>query len=274
MYPIIPTKEGQNIMYYFFLFGILFSFILSSCSPNHVAQVVHLTNSTASEASTEDWSYSGKTGPTYWSSINKEYALCASGKEQSPVNIDRVQKKSLPLGINYHNGLFKIEKEQYTVTLIPLNNTNSINLNGTNYPLQAFHFHTPSEHTINGVHSDLEIHFIHEDMKKSVVSISVLVNSGRLNKEFQKIMNPNLMDEDNEEKIVKINLQSFIPYTSKKVSYNGSFTTPPCTEGIKWIVFNKPIQFSDEQIHFYQNYFNPNSRPVQPLNGRVLFESW
>ncbi|WP_167555308.1 carbonic anhydrase [Gottfriedia acidiceleris] len=261
-------------MNYFFLFVILFSLTLSACSNSKIVQEVHLNKSSVSAAGNKEWSYTGKTGPNYWSSINKEYALCSNGKQQSPVNIDQTIKKSLPLGINYHYDLFKIERSHYTVKFIPVNHSNSINLNGTIYILQQFHFHTPSEHTINGKQSDLEIHFINQNKKKSIITIGVLVNSGRLNKEFQKILNVKPIDEELGGKVVKLNLQSFIPYTSKKVSYTGSFTTPPCTEGIKWIVFYKPIQFSEEQIHSYQNYFDPNSRPVQPLNGRDLFESW
>ncbi|WP_180232897.1 carbonic anhydrase family protein [Bacillus sp. AFS055030] len=261
-------------MNYFFLFVILFSFTLSACSKNQIIHEFHLNKSAVTAARNEDWSYTGKTGPNYWGSINKEYALCSNGKQQSPVNIDQTKKKSLPLGINYHNDLFKIEKSQYTLNFIPINHSNSINLNGINYTLQQFHFHTPSEHTINGKRSDLEIHFINESKQKSIITIGVLVESGRLNKEFQKILHTNPIDDDFVGKVVKLNLQSFIPYTSKKFSYTGSFTTPPCTEGIKWIIYNKPIQFSEEQIQTYQNYFNPNSRPVQPLNGRDLFESW
>ncbi|MGG2026284.1 carbonic anhydrase family protein [Gottfriedia sp. S16(2024)] len=261
-------------MNYFFLFIILFSLTFSACSNNHNVHEVHLNKSTVSAARNEDWSYTGNTGPNYWSSINKDYSLCSNGKQQSPVNIDQTIKKSLPLGINYHNDLFKIERSQYTVNFIPVNHSNSINLNGTNYTLKQFHFHTPSEHTINGKQSDLEIHFINENKKNSIITIGVLVDIGRLNKEFQKILDVNPTDEELGRKVVKLNLQPFIPYTSKKFSYTGSFTTPPCTEGIKWIVFNKPIQFSEEQVHSYQNYFKPNSRPVQPLNGRDLFESW
>ncbi|MEH7350869.1 carbonic anhydrase [Gottfriedia acidiceleris] len=261
-------------MNYFFLFIILFSLTFSACSNNQIVHEVHLNKSTVSAARNEDWSYTGNTGPNYWSSINKDYSLCSNGKQQSPVNIDQAIKKSLPLGINYHNDLFKIERSQYTVKFIPVNHSNSINLNGTNYTLKQFHFHTPSEHTINGKQSDLEIHFINENKKQSIITIGVLVDIGRLNKEFQKILNVNPTDEELGGKVVKLNLQPFIPYTSKKFSYTGSFTTPPCTEGIKWIVFNKPIQFSEEQVQSYQNYFKPNSRPVQPLNGRDLFESW
>ncbi|PGZ84982.1 carbonic anhydrase family protein, partial [Bacillus sp. AFS029533] len=130
-------------MNYFFLFIILYSFTLSSFSNNQIAHEVHQNKSAIATARNEDWSYTGKTGPNYWSSINKKYALCSTGKQQSPVNIDQAIKKSLPLGINYHNDLFKIEKSQYTVKFIPVNHSNSINLNGSHYTLLQFHFHTP-----------------------------------------------------------------------------------------------------------------------------------
>ncbi|WP_158095092.1 carbonic anhydrase [Gottfriedia luciferensis] len=262
-------------MNYFTRFSLLLFLILTSCSNTKIEHVVQVNDSTISTTNHDDWSYTGNTGPSYWSSLDNDYSLCSNGKRQSPVNINKASIKPLPLGINYHQETFKIEREKYTIKLIPQSNTNSINLNGTKYTLIEFHFHTPSEHTVNGLHSDLEVHFIHENLNKSMVTIAVLVNKGNLNKEFQKIMNANPMSaQSRQSQFVKLNLHSFIPYSSKKITYDGSYTTPPCNEGIKWIVFKKPLKFSNKQILFYQNFFYPSNRPVQPLNGRIISESW
>lgn len=221
-----------------------------------------------------DWSYLGTTGPEHWGSLNSEYSLCAKGYKQSPINIQRTVSSPFPLGFNYRNGDFRVEREKFTIKLIPLKN-NSIIVQGNVYQLIQLHFHTPSEHLINGKQSDLEIHLVHEDVNQSIVVIGILVKVGNFNKEFQKIIHSkSLINKKEQMKVIKLNLQSFIPTTIRKVNYEGSLTTPPCTEGVNWIVFTKPIQFSKNQITTYQNTFYPSNRPVQPLNIRKIYESW
>jgi len=260
---------------FFFSLVIVLLFLLTACSNIRNERVIHLTEPSVKSTNEVDWSYTGKTGPNYWSSIKNEYVLCSKGNSQSPINIEKTNKSSLPLGINYHSGDFKIEKKQFTTKLIPLNHSNSINLRGKNYELIQFHFHTPSEHLLSGKQSALEIHFVHKDANGSIAAIGILVNVGAFNKEFQKVITSNVLSGEGQNgNIVTLNLQSFIPNTSKKIVYKGSLTTPPCTEGVTWIVFKKPIQFSDKQIVFYQNLYYPSNRSTQPINDRVLLESW
>lgn len=250
---------------------VIFLLFLSSCSIDSI-ETISKRNETGNN---QDWSYTGPTGPNNWGSLKEEYAICSKGKEQSPINIQSTTQKPLPLGINYHAGQFKVEINKKTITLIPESNTNTINLQGSNYELKQLHFHIPSEHLINGHQSDMEIHFVHEDRNHSVAVIGIFVDRGTQNKEFQKI--GNILKEDKKVKVntlISVNIQSFIPINSKKIAYNGSFTVPPCTEGLKWIVFEKPIQFSNQQIAIYRKYYYPSNRPVQPLNNRILYESW
>ncbi len=258
-------------MKYIAMTMLIFLLFLSSCSFDSIETV-----SKRSEVeNSQDWSYTGSTGPNNWGSLKEEYAMCSKGKEQSPINIESTTQKPLPLGINYHSGQFKVEIKKTIIKLIPENNTNTINVQGTNYELKQLHFHTPSEHLINGRQSDMEIHFVHEDRNHSVAVIGIFVDKGTQNKVFQNIVNTLKEDESLKEKrSISVNIQSFIPINSKKATYNGSLTTPPCTEGLKWIVFEKPIHFSNQQIAFYRKYFYPSNRPVQPLNNRILFESW
>ncbi|MET3193946.1 carbonic anhydrase family protein [Bacillus sp. OAE603] len=250
---------------------LIFLFILSSCSIHSMETISKRTEI----GNNQEWTYTGSTGPNNWGNLKEEYAMCSKGKEQSPINIVSKTQKSLPLGINYHTGKFKIEIKKTTIKLTPEDNSNTINIQGTNYELKQLHFHTPSEHLINGHQSDMEIHFVHEDRSHSFAVMGIFVDKGTQNKVFQKIVNTLKADKSlKENRTITLNIQSFIPVNSKKISYNGSLTTPPCTEGLKWIVFEKPIQFSNQQISFYRKYFYPTNRPVQPLNNRTLFESW
>lgn len=250
---------------------VIFLLCLSSCSIDSIKTVTKRNEI----GNSQDWSYTGPTGPSNWGSLKEEYAMCSKGNEQSPINIQSTVQRPLPLGINYHAGQYKVEIEKKTITLIPESNTNSINLQGTTYKLKQLHFHTPSEHLINGQQFDLEIHLVHEDHNHSVAVIGIFVEIGSQSKEFQKI--GNILKEEKNVKVnrfISVNIQSFIPINSKYITYNGSFTVPPCTEGVKWIVYKKPIQFSYQQIKYYQKYYYPSNRPVQPLNNRILYESW
>jgi len=259
-------------MKYITMTMIIFLFVLSSCQINSM-ETVSKRNGTGNS---QDWSYTGSTGPNNWGSLNERYTMCSKGKEQSPINIESATQKSLPLGINYHSGEFKVEIKDMTIKLIPESTTNTINLQGTNYELKQLHFHTPSEHLLNGHQSDMEIHFVHEDRNHSIAVIGIFVDKGTQNKAFQNVVNLLKEDKDlKENSSISVNIQSLIPINSKKITYNGSFTIPPCTEGLKWIVFEKPIQLSNQQIEFYRKkYFYPSNRPVQPLNNRILYESW
>lgn len=258
-------------MKYLFMLTLSCILCLSSCSIETKETVIKRSE----VSNSQDWSYTGSTGPNNWGNLKKDYEICSKGKEQSPINIDTTNQKPLPLGINYHSGKFQIEIEKTSVKLFPESHNNSINMYGKNYELKQLHFHIPAEHLVNGKRSDMEIHFVHEDRQQSVAVFGIFVDSGEENKEFQKIVNT-IKENKNKKlnKSITLSIQSFIPFNSKKISYEGSFTTPPCTEGVKWIVFEKPIQFSNNQITFYQKYFYPNNRPVQPLNNRILYESW
>lgn len=261
-------------MKYCFQLCILSLLLLSSCSleqNEHVSKAVYTSNSYENKI---DWSYSGETGPNNWGSLKSEYELCSKGGNQSPININTSTQKQFPLGINYHTGDFRIDKEPYSLILTPIKETNTIFFSGEQYTLKEIHFHTPSEHLINGQSSELELHFLHKSQNGKVVSIAVFVNIGRRNKEFQKLLNSNILLDSKDQITISLNIQSFIPINSQKYSYAGSLTVPPCTEGVQWIVFDKPIWFDRKQIINYQTYYSPNNRPLQSLNNRLIQKSW
>ena len=147
-------------------------------------------------------------------------------------------------------------------------------LEGKEYKLAQFHFHTPSEHQLNGQYYDLEIHFVHKDESGNLAVLGVMIQEGRENETLEVIWNSlpkEASKKDVSEKYL-IHLPALLPQNQMSFHYDGSLTTPPCTEEVRWIVFEQPIEMSKEQIKAFQQIYTNNHRPIQPLNEREIIK--
>ena len=145
-------------------------------------------------------------------------------------------------------------------------------VDGTVFSLRQFHFHTPSEHTINGEHSALEMHLVHQTSDGALGVIGVMIRGGPRNEAFVPIWGA-LQGTVGEEQYVEdtqVHADYLLPDDRAYYRYDGSLTTPPCTEGVTWFVLQSPIEISGAQIRTFENITRNNIRPVQPLNGRVV----
>jgi carbonic anhydrase len=230
------------------------------------------------EEQTAHWSYEGETGPEHWGDINPDYARCANGKEQSPINIETLHvvkdKKIADPAINYKPTLFSLINDGRTIQGAPSTLDNSIVIDNEEYKLTQFHFHTPSEHQFNGQHFDMELHFVHKGANHQIVVLGLMIKEGETNSYLEYAWN--LIPRVKTTKIVKltepIDLMNLLPKEKDSFQYNGSLTTPPCTEGVKWVILKEPIEMSKEQIDKFREIFLDNHRPVQPLNDREVKE--
>ena len=150
----------------------------------------------------------------------------------------------------------------------------TITLDGTEYSLVQFHFHAPSEHEIDGTSYPLEFHFVNADAKENLAVLGVMVTEGAENPSFTPLVDA-LPAKEGETAHVsgELNVAGMLPVNPDAVerwSYDGSLTTPPCSEGVRWTVFNEPIELSKEQIAAFTAAYDHNNRPLQPLNGRDL----
>lgn len=221
------------------------------------------------------WSYDGETGPSHWGEIEDE-DVC-DGMNQSPINIitkDVVIDTELkPLVINYSST---------TKILDVLNNGHTIQYNvdkgdfilchEEKFDLAQIHFHSPGEHTINGVRYPVEIHLVHKNTNNQLAVFSVMVQEGESSKTFEFLENYFPLAKE-ETKIVdaSYNLNLSLPKDKKYFYYVGSLTTPPCSEGVNWFVFNSTITISLEQVKKLQELMPINNfRPENPLNGRIV----
>jgi carbonic anhydrase len=221
--------------------------------------------------STPKWGYGGAGNPTMWGRINPDYAICELGQNQSPINIDNVQqpKNSANIEFNYHPTLLSVVNNGHTIQ-VNYQSGSSIKIRGEKYELLQFHFHTPSEHTIKGKASALELHLVHRNKKGELAVIGVMLEQGKANPVIEQIWQEISQEANNEQSKITINAANLLPTQKAFLSYTGSLTTPPCSENVKWNLFVEPIELSKEQITNFQHFYQVNARPVQPINTRIV----
>ena len=227
------------------------------------------------------WSYTEEGGPDGWAKLSPVYADCGSGKSQSPVDLlSNSGKSSSHLKIEYKTTKLKISHNAHVEELINNGHTievtpqegSTISYEGKVYRLKQFHFHTPSEHTINGQHFPMEIHLVHQADDKSLAVIGVLVQVGKHNNNFDQLIKylPNDVGMKKTYNSVNIEIGNNVPKDLYAYHYVGSLTTPPCTENVQWLVMKTPISMNKEQIAEFASRLKNNSRPTQPMNGRTV----
>lgn len=227
------------------------------------------------------WSYSGETGPGTWGKLSPVYALCQSGEQQSPININQTDvKKGLLWKINYKTSRLKIAHNEHMDDILDNGHTiqvtvdegSTFRLNHHTYHLKQFHFHTPSEHSIDGKHFPMEVHFVHQSDSGQLAVIALMVQEGKENPNFEKILS-NLPAKKGETKHltkVKLGLQFQLPEKPEAFHYQGSLTTPPCSEKVEWLVFKHFASASKKQIQAFSQKIGNNNRPIQALNKRSV----
>lgn len=221
------------------------------------------------------WGYAGMGAPENWDKIKPGYALCGSGKRQSPIDIRGGIKVDLePIRFNYRPTEFRITDNGHTVE-VEVGEGNSITVQGREYPLVQFHFHRPSEERINGKPFDMVAHLVHKDYDNSLAVIAVLMEKGSEHPVIQTLWNymPLEVGMSSAPPLVVIDLSKLLPEKREYYTYMGSLTTPPCTENVLWMVLKQPIQVSPQQIGIFSRLYPNNARPVQSTQDRLIKES-
>lgn len=224
------------------------------------------------------WSYDGEKGPSHWGALDPDYALCNSGKAQSPVDIRNARKADLPaLRFAYKPGPLTIINNGYTAVRVdyPPGNGNFLIVGGKRYELTQFHFHRPSEEKIKGKAYDMVLHLMHQGSDGKVVGVAVMLKEGRANPVIDRLWThmPARAGEDHLIPRVTIDPQSLVPKKTGYYRYEGSVTAPPCSEGVTWYVMKTPVEVSRDEIAAFAKLYPHDVRPVQPLNGRAVEES-
>jgi len=217
------------------------------------------------------WAYEGHGGPADWGTLAPEYGACGIGREQSPIDLAKpIAALAGRPAVNWKPVPLEIVNNGHTIQ-VNCANGGGIELDGIAYDLVQFHFHHPSEHTIDGVPFDMEIHFVHRAAAGALAVLGVMVRNGEADTTLETIFR--LMPPTGGATTrVETMLQpaALLPKDSASYRYAGSLTTPPCSEVVSWLVYRQPVSASVDQIDRFSRLFPNNARPPQPLNRRKL----
>ncbi len=220
------------------------------------------------------WDYAGGGGPETWGQMKPEFAKCSNGTRQSPIDIrDGIKVNLDAVQFDYKASGFRVIDNGHTVQ-VNVGTGNSIEVMGRRYDLVQFHFHRPSEERINGRQFDMVVHLVHKDIDGRLAVVAVLLDRGSAQPIIQNVWN-NLPLEKGDEVAARgtINLNELLPAERSYFTYMGSLTTPPCSEGVLWMVMKQPVQVSADQIGIFARLYPMNARPIQSVAGRLIKES-
>jgi len=235
----------------------------------------------APAAEAPHWDYGQEHGPAAWSALNPDWATCSAGRNQSPIDLpskapalSAEQKAKLgPAAVTVGHGAHIADV---------LNNGHTIQVNyagadtlvfgGASFALAQYHFHSPSEHTVDGKHFPMEMHLVHKSADGKLAVVGVLVEEGAANTAFEPVWGklPKDKGADRSLDAVSVDVDQLLPKHRTAYWYDGSLTTPPCSEGVKWFVMKTPIQLAAGQIQAFRDIIQGNNRPTQALNGRTV----
>jgi len=219
------------------------------------------------------WSYEGEGAPEHWGDIDPRFQTCKNGVNQSPIDLKGFTQAELP-PIDFHYNLVSSDmlnnghSEQVNVK-----EGSSITIDGMQFNLKQFHFHTPSENNINGKSFPLEAHFVHASKDGKLAVVAVMFEEGTSNPALEELWK-NIPKKVGEDHLIDAkHLDALLPQERDYYRFNGSLTTPPCTEGVRWLVMKKPVSLSKEQIETFKKVMHhQNNRPLQPTNARMILK--
>lgn len=218
-----------------------------------------------------EWSYSGDRGPSHWAELSPDYAACGQGVEQSPVDFAGAIPSLHPaLEVDYLGTPLVLTNNGHTIE-VEYREGSSLTVAGETWEVMQFHFHISSEHTIQGNAAPMELHIAHRDPTGARAVLGTFIEIGEDNDILAPIFDhlPSA-GVTNEVEGVEINIGAALPPDLSAWRYDGSLTTPPCDEGVRWFVLGTPIRASASQIGAFTDFFHDNARPTQPLNDRFL----
>ena len=234
------------------------------------------------------WGYAGQEAPAHWGELAPEFAPCASGHAQSPIDLAETSREASAREASAreaspHQASPALEFHYRPSHLTELNNGHTIQVNydagswialgGVRYDLVQFHFHIPSEHTVGGKAFAAEVHLVHRSAQGQFTVIGLLIDRGQASAPLAPVWAHLPSTAGPEHRFSgQLDARRLLPAQHAAWRYEGSLTTPPCTEGVHWLVMESPITLSDEQLERLRGILHSNNRPVQPLNERTVSE--
>lgn len=213
------------------------------------------------------WGYDGAMGPERW---GDEFPTCAKSKAQSPVNITGpFEKAHFGVAPDYKPGQLKIINNGHTIQVnVPPGS--KLRIDSKPFELVHFNFHRPSEHLIDGKAAAMAVHFVHKNDAGRMAVLAVMLKEGNVNPGIDTLWAyaPQSEGPEIEPEGVVFNPGNLLPREYEFYSYEGSLTTPPCTEGVRFFILKSEVNIARGQIERFP--FKMNARPLQPQNGRAI----
>ncbi|NDG98501.1 MAG: carbonic anhydrase family protein [Proteobacteria bacterium] len=225
------------------------------------------------------WSYAGKDGPDRWAELDPHWSACSNGRTQSPIDIApaKLLKAEWLEELRFaYKDTKKLEvlNNGHTIQVTP-ERGNWLNYNKVWYELKQWHFHAPSEHTLVGMNTEMEVHFVHAADANRLAVIGVMLKLGPDNAFLDQFWDSMPAEEGKKaDWSGGFSILDALPDDRTFYTYKGSLTTPPCSETVTWLVMKQPMTVSKSQVEKFKAIAHGNTnRPVQPLYGRVISES-
>ena len=217
------------------------------------------------------WGYDGPGAPEHWASLSEEYAACADGKQQSPIDITKYEEgDAAPISFSYSGDATAVRNDGRFVH-VEYGAGNTLSVGHRTYVLKSAHLHSPSEHRIDGASFAAELHLVHADADGNLAVVGLLFTLGAPSPVVQTILDAAPAAGDTVGDGFTLNARGYVPGELDYYRYDGSKTTPPCDEPVDWYVMRQPKTISPEQVDsLLELSGGPNNRPVQPTGDRVI----
>lgn len=223
-----------------------------------------------------EWGYSGEKGAENWGQLAPQFATCSSGKNQSPIDISgAVEAELKPLELAYTTAPNEIVNNGHTIQ-VNIAAGSKLLVDGKEFELKQYHFHTPSENKVSGKAYPFEVHLVHADAQGNLAVVGVFFEYGESNQTLAALWQqlPKQAGESVALKDVAMNVADILPAEQDYYRFTGSLTTPPCSEGVRWFVMQQPVSASKQQVaDFLAAVKHENARPVQHINARKVIKN-
>lgn len=229
-----------------------------------------LCASLGARAADTHWGYDGHGGPDHWGDLSPKNSACGLGAEQSPIDLrDGVKANPAPAALRWNPSKLAIVNNGHTIQVNTASDS-AMTIGDQNFKLLQFHFHHPSEHLLAGKAQPMEVHFVHAADNGALAVVGVFMVEGKGNDLIETVWRAMPKQADKVESDAMIDPAGLLPEARSFFRYEGSLTTPPCSEIVTWTVYDTPVEVSAAQIADFASLFPNNARPVQPHNRRFL----
>jgi len=230
---------------------------------------------------TAHWSYEGEDGPARWAELSPDYAACAGGRHQSPIDLADAEFIAGPAALmEYQPASLRAARNEHAVDLVDNGHTiqftydegSTLHLEGTDYELLQFHIHVPSEHTVEGRRFPMEVHLVHQSASGEFAVVGVVIEEGESDPGVYPLVEnlPATPGASVRLENVRVDIDELLPLDPRYYRYEGSLTTPPCNEGVHWLVMFEPAELTPEHIERFRVLLEGTNRPLQSKHGRRI----